>query len=97
MRVFLIITTVLATLMGLAAQSYAGKFVEFESGEGISPTKYGSLVILLVLRAAGLSRRSLSCTAAPAFTRICLHGRTGFVAGGTSPLRLTASGLAKLR
>ena len=32
MRVFLIITTVLATLMGLAAQAYAGKFVEFESG-----------------------------------------------------------------
>jgi dienelactone hydrolase len=32
MRVCLIITTLLTTLMGFAAQSYAGKFVQFESG-----------------------------------------------------------------
>jgi dienelactone hydrolase len=33
MRVCLIFTTLLATLMSFAGQAYAGKFVEFESGE----------------------------------------------------------------
>ena len=32
MRICLIFTVMLATLMGFAAQAYAGKFVEFESG-----------------------------------------------------------------
>jgi dienelactone hydrolase len=36
MRICLIVATMLATLMGSAAQAYAGKFVEFESGEGQS-------------------------------------------------------------
>ncbi|MEH2498960.1 dienelactone hydrolase [Bradyrhizobium sp. AZCC 1678] len=36
MRVCLILTTFLATLMGFSAQAYAGKFVEFESGEAES-------------------------------------------------------------
>jgi dienelactone hydrolase len=36
MRICLIFTTLLATLMSFAVQAYAGKFVEFESGGGES-------------------------------------------------------------